>query len=275
MSSTDPYKPPGSDLEEKARENFELELQQPRKVSVMRGLQWYKEGFACFAKSPGTWLLITIIFVVLLVLVSLIPMPSQQFTLGNILDTFFLAGLMTGLYAIDKNGRFGVEYLFAAFKHPMRLQLLIVGIISLVIYGMVSYILLHDATLAFQDAMQPSGGGHQNNASMEETMQAAKTFYVAVFKTSLYTIPIMMLFWFTAPLIILHRVPAVAAMKLSFLGCFYNTPAFLVFILVGGLLGIFATLLLGLGWFVLIPVIVAAQYIAWRDIFTTYKSSST
>lgn len=273
--STDPYQPPGSDLEDKSRDEFNLTLQSPRKVPMLRGLQWYKEGFAYFAKSPGTWLLITIIFVVLLVLVSLIPMPSQQFTLGNILDTFFLAGLMTGLYAMDKTGRFSVEFLFAAFKHPMRMQLLIVGIISFVIYGMVSYMLLHDATLAFQSAMQPSGEGHQNNASIEETMQAAQTFYVAVFKTSLFTIPVMMLFWFTAPLIILHRVPAVAAMKLSFLGCFYNTPAFLVFILVGGLLAIFATIFLGLGWFVLLPVIVAAQYIGWRDIFTTYKSSST
>jgi uncharacterized membrane protein len=272
--STDPYKPPGSDLEDKTRENVDLAFQSPRNVGVMQGLQWYKEGFRYFAKSPGTWILITILFIVLLVLISLIPMPSQQFTLGNILDTFFLAGLMTGLYSLDKTGKFSVEYLFAAFKHPMRGQLLIVGLISFLMYGIVSYILLNDALVEFQQVTQQSTDGHPSQATIEETMQAAKTFYVAVFKTSLLTIPVMMLFWFTAPLIILHHVPAVAAMKLSFLGCFYNTPAFIVYILVGGLLAIFATLVLGLGWFVLLPVIVASQYAAWKDIFTPHKSSS-
>ena len=273
--STDPYKPPGSDLEDKTHEEVDLAFQPPRNVGVMRGLQWYKEGFRYFAKSPGTWILITILFILLLVLVSLIPMPSQQFTLGNILDSFFLAGLMSGLYALDKTGKFSVDYLFAAFKHPMRGQLLIVGLISFLMYGIVSYILLNDALVEFQQVTQQSTDGHPNQATIEETMQAAKTFYVAVFKTSLLTLPVMMLFWFTAPLIILHHVPAVQAMKLSFLGCFYNTPAFIVYILVGGLLAIFATLLLGLGWFVLLPVIVASQYVAWKDIFTPYKSSST
>ena len=60
--STDPYKPPGSDLEDKTRENVDLAFQSPRNVGVMQGLQWYKEGFRYFAKSPGTWILITILF---------------------------------------------------------------------------------------------------------------------------------------------------------------------------------------------------------------------
>ena len=271
MADTDPYKTPDSDLDTASLSDGDLSLQPPRNVGIARSLQWYKEGFQYFSRSPGTWLLIIVIFIVLIVLVSLIPMPNEQFTLGNIIDTFFLAGLMAGLYSLDKTGKFGVEYLFVAFKHPMRLQLLIVGLISFILYGIVSYVLVHDALLEFQAVMQQSGEGQPSQASVEEIMAATKTFYFAVLKMSLLSIPVMMLFWFTAPLIILHRVSALRAMKLSFLGCFYNTPAFIVYILVGGLLAIIATMMLGLGWFVLLPVIIASQFVAWKDIFTSSR----
>lgn len=273
MSDTDPYKTPDSNLDKKSSTDFDLGLQPPRNVGIARGFQWYKEGFQYFSRSPGTWLMITVVFIVLIVLVSLIPMPNEQFTLGNVVDTFLLAGLMTGLYSLDKTGKLGVEHLFAAFKHPMRTQLLIVGLISFVLYGIISYALVHDELLEFQAVMQQSGEGQPSQASIEEIMMATKTFYFAVFKMSLLSIPVMMLFWFTAPLIILHRVNALQAMKLSFLGCFYNTPAFIVYILLGVLLAIFATLLLGLGWFVLLPVVIASQFVAWKDIYTASRPS--
>ena len=263
----DPYITPGSELEDKRESSFDLQLQPPRSVPFTRGLYWYIEGFQFFIKSPGIWIATTIIFVILIVLVSLLPTPSEQFTLGNLLDTFLLGGLMLGMYSLDRSGRFGIDYLFAAFKHPQRMQLLVVGILSFLLYGLVSYFLLHDAMLEFKNATQPVDT-NSPPASLEDMLAASQVFYLAVFKTSLINIPVMALFWFTAPLIVLHRVNALTAMKLSFIGCFYNVPAFILFIVVGAVLALFATLLLGLGWFVLFPVIVATQYLGWKDIFT-------
>ncbi len=271
MNQNDPYKTPDSQLEDKQEYEIALQLQPPRSVNFLHGLRWYLEGFQFFIKSPGVWIAMTVLFVLMIVLVSLIPMPNEQFTLGNLLDTFLLGGLMLGMYTLDRSGRFGIEFLIAAFKHPMRMQLLIVACLSFVIYGMVSYFLLHDAMLTFKQVTQSPEGAPQ--VSVEEMLNASKIFYLAVFKTSLLSIPVMALFWFTAPLIVLHRVDALTAMKLSFLGCVYNVPAFIMYILVGAVLAVLATLLLGLGWFVLFPVIVASQYLAWKDIFTNATRS--
>jgi uncharacterized membrane protein len=59
----------------------------------------------------------------------------------------------------------------------------------------------------------------------------------------------------------------VAALKESFVGCLRNILPFLVYSIVVLVLGIVASIPLGLGWLVLGPVLIASVYTAYRDIF--------
>jgi uncharacterized membrane protein len=80
-------------------------------------------------------------------------------------------------------------------------------------------------------------------------------------------IPVVMAVWFAAPLIVFHERSAVEAMKESFTGCLKNILPFLLYGVIAMLLGILASLPVGLGWLVLGPVIAASVYTSYRDIY--------
>jgi len=81
------------------------------------------------------------------------------------------------------------------------------------------------------------------------------------------SIPIYMALWFAPSLVVLGGRAPVAALKESFVGCLRNILPFLVYSIVVVVLGIVASIPLGLGWLVLGPVLIASVYTAYRDIF--------
>ena len=81
------------------------------------------------------------------------------------------------------------------------------------------------------------------------------------------SIPLLMAYWFAPALVALNGYSAFEAMKTSFFACLKNILPFLVYGLVGMVLGVIAMIPLGLGWFVLAPVGIASMYSSYRDIF--------
>jgi uncharacterized membrane protein len=73
--------------------------------------------------------------------------------------------------------------------------------------------------------------------------------------------------WFAPALIVLHDVAPTAAFKASFYACLRNWIPFLVYSVVLLVLFLVAAIPAGLGFLVLIPVLVASVYTAYRDIF--------
>jgi uncharacterized membrane protein len=80
--------------------------------------------------------------------------------------------------------------------------------------------------------------------------------------------PLMAAYWFAPALAMLHDVPAVPAMKESFLACFRNFVPMLVYGLVMAALAIAAVIPLGLGFLVWVPVLLATTYTSYRSVFT-------
>jgi uncharacterized membrane protein len=66
---------------------------------------------------------------------------------------------------------------------------------------------------------------------------------------------------------VFHELGAVDAMKVSFSGCLRNIVPFILYGLVGLVLGIVASIPFGLGWLVLGPVAIASVYLGYRDIY--------
>ena len=56
-------------------------------------------------------------------------------------------------------------------------------------------------------------------------------------------------------------------MKASFAACLRNVPPFLVYGLLGVAFAVVASIPLGLGWLVLLPVYAATTYTSYKDIF--------
>jgi uncharacterized membrane protein len=59
----------------------------------------------------------------------------------------------------------------------------------------------------------------------------------------------------------------IEAIKESFMGCLKNILPFLVYSIVLVVLGVVASIPLGLGWLVLGPTLVGSVYASYRDIY--------
>ncbi|MBL8439647.1 MAG: hypothetical protein JNK96_00340, partial [Betaproteobacteria bacterium] len=84
---------------------------------------------------------------------------------------------------------------------------------------------------------------------------------------SIAMIPLIMAMWFAPALVYFNAMAPIAAMKASFAACVANWLPFLVFSIILTVLCFFATLPLGLGFLVLLPVFSGALYASYRDVF--------
>jgi uncharacterized membrane protein len=81
------------------------------------------------------------------------------------------------------------------------------------------------------------------------------------------SVPLYMATWFAPALIVLHDQAPGAALKASFFACLRNWIPFLVYGVVLFVLCLVAAIPAGLGYLVLIPVLIASVYTSYRDIF--------
>ena len=79
--------------------------------------------------------------------------------------------------------------------------------------------------------------------------------------------PLTMAMWFATALVLFDNQPAWQAFKISYRGCLANLMPFLVFGLIGMVLCVVAAMPLGLGLFLLLPVLFATGYTSYRDVF--------
>jgi uncharacterized membrane protein len=79
---------------------------------------------------------------------------------------------------------------------------------------------------------------------------------------------IAMAYWFAPALVVLDAEEPIAALKKSFMGCWINVLAFLVYGLIYIGLAIVASIPFGLGWFVLGPMIAGSCFAGWRQIYS-------
>ena len=96
---------------------------------------------------------------------------------------------------------------------------------------------------------------------------APATIVLAMLLFFALILPLVMSIWFAPALVALNDVPAVQAMKLSFIGCLKNFLPFLLYGIVLFLLGILAIIPIGLGLLLLVPTMICAQYVSYKEIF--------
>ena len=231
------------------------------------GLNWWTEGWRYFAAAPWMWIGLTIAFIVILILASIVPLIGS--IASTVLTPVLAAGLMAGCNAQDRGGELTFNHLFAGFGERL-MPLIIVGLLYLVGTAIIMVVVL--AIIVAFVGMSGlgslwSGDPMQVGWAMLATLGAGAFFAVLI--GTLFALPLMMAFWFAPPLVMLRNVEPVAAMKASFAACLVNIWPMFVYGLVGIVLMIVATIPFGLGWFVLCPVFATSIYASYKDIFGT------
>lgn len=233
-------------------------VQGGRGVAAGRGWDWIASGWELFKKQIGMWIALLILFIVVMAVIAVVPV------LGGIASTLltpvFSAGLFVAAKAVDEGRSLEFGQLFAGFREPF-VKLVLVGAIYL---GIALTIALVVGFATGVSILAIAAGTVPEIA----TVAAALTVVLAVLVMLALLLPVIMAIWFAPPLVAFHGRGAIEAMQESFLGCLKNIVPFLVYGVVFMVLGILASIPLGLGWLVLGPVLAASAYTSYKDIFT-------
>ncbi|MGH8121024.1 MAG: BPSS1780 family membrane protein [Gammaproteobacteria bacterium] len=231
-----------------------------RAVVIGRGTAWLTGGFGYFMQDALAWVGVTILLFVIPLALSFIPFLGN--VAAQILMPVFIAGLMLGCRAREQGGEFNVAHLFAGFSQQTS-QLIILGLlyIAAVIVLVILIVILTIIGMGTGFLESLSGG---DVAVLRDNFRFVSL--VLLITLGLY-VPVLMAFWFAPALVILRNAGAVDAIKLSFEGCLLNIVPFLLYGFIGLVLSIIALIPMGLGLLVLVPVIMASVYVAYRDIY--------
>lgn len=251
-----PYATPKSHVEDQAQAMEAGALREtPQSVGVGQGLAWISEGWRLFSISKGTWIGIFVVYCILLFISSLIPFAS------NVLNTVLLGGVMLGCRALDQGDELRIGHLFAGFSKNVG-SLLLLGVLMLV-FILLAAVVAGVFTIGGAAGIALLGKGDPSviaGAGATAIMLFALVWLALV-------LPISLAVWFAPALIVLHDVPVLQAMLLSFKGALRNIIPSLLYSIVLVVLILIAIIPLGLGLLVLGPVIFASVYAAYKDIF--------
>jgi uncharacterized membrane protein len=248
MTNTLPDTPPAPQAG-----NFRAE---GRTVAASRGWGWIVDAFALFRRQPGMWILILLLAGVLFAAIGFIPVLGS---LANaLLFPIFGAGLMLGCKAQDQGGTLELAHLFAGFKHRTG-DLVLVGV-----FNLVGWVLI-----AFAVAAVVGGGVFMGimRGGLPGAGISILSMLIALLLVTGLSVPLYMAIWFAPALIVLHDVAPIAALKASFYACLNNWIPFLIYSVVLLVLCVLAAIPAALGYLVLVPVLAASVYTAYRDIF--------
>lgn len=227
-----------------------------RAVGAGQGWTWIAEGFGLFRKAPGIWIALVVILFVILVVLAFIPLLGAVATF--LVVPVFVGGLLLGCQALQGGGELEIAHLFAGFKAHTG-NLIVLG--ALAIAGWIVVMLPVVVIVGTGAVVALLRGDAAGVAAMGGSV--VLTWLVAL----ALSIPIYMALWFAPALVVLRGLAPIEAIKESFLGCLKNILPFLVYSIVLMVLGIVASIPLGLGWLVLGPTLIASVYVSYRDVY--------
>ncbi|HWK54409.1 MAG TPA: BPSS1780 family membrane protein [Hyphomicrobiales bacterium] len=229
-----------------------LPVHLPHTAAARRGWDWIREGFTLFMRTPGVWVGITVVGLLIQIVLSAIPIVN---IVVNLLMPVWIGGLALGCHAQASGEPLRLNHLFAGFGPKLK-PLLLCGVIVIVLELLIFAVVL--GSTLWELALQGT-----NDVSPEFGVGLLLRLLIAL----ALIVPVYAASWFAPLLIMLSDLDVVSALKQSLAGCLKNITSLLVYGLVLIPLGILAALPFGLGMLVLAPVLVTSLYLSYREIF--------
>lgn len=259
----------------------ENKIIQYHRVNANHGSLWLMQGYKLVRSSIGPWFGIATLLIILLSMQGINTIAALLMPIG-------IGGLMLGCHQKSGNRLLKIGHLFAGIKSDGK-ELLVLSLIyalaSITIIIASRYILLLGGIDVA--AVLPENVAQMTNEQLFDWMRNKELSDLSpVFLNSLISlllmIPLIMAYWFAPALIVLKKMSAVNAMKLSFIVCRTNLRAFLVygllafsylilFMLLVSIVAVIipplAVIAIMLGVLAIIAISIASIYTAYVDIF--------
>ena len=241
------------------------------------GWGWILSGFAIFRRSPIVLGMLVLTYWFTVIFLNVLPF------VGALAASLVIPGLSVGLMQaarqVERGLPIGVQTLFGSMKENARTLLALGALYLCCTLGVLGLSTLLDGGDMFKFMMANS---RAERAAVEDADFIAPALFVMVMMT-----PVMMAYWFAPVLAAWHRLTLGRALFFSFVACWMNWRAFLVYgfglVLVGGvlpgvLLGVLLLIFPDAANFiaavvtmpmvlVIAPTIFASFYACYRDIF--------
>ncbi len=259
--ATDPYTAPKARVEDVPAAAAEGEfIADGQAVAAGHGWQWIVASWELFKRQPGTWILLVLVLLVLTFLVALIPIIGH--VAGNLLGPVFGGGILLGCRALDRGDALELGHLFAGFREQFG-KLALVGLLYLVALFVIVVVAALIGGIGVGAALRGFGGG----GDIARGAVGVSAVLLALLIGLALLVPVAMAMWFAPSLIVFNDYGVTDAFTASFNACLKNIVPFTIYGLIFIGLGIVASIPLGLGWLVLLPMLAASVYTSYRDIY--------
>lgn len=265
--SNNPYQPPQADVTPPplvTLNTYELAAQ-PRTLPIGAVFAWLSEGWRLYKKEWGVWLLISLTLLALSLgagmILGFIPVVSDL--IGGVLLVILTGGMYIGLQQSINGSKLTVGHLFAGFKQAL-VPLIIIGVISSLLSLATAW--LTGTLTPMPEPVMPDNADMSPEQAMEMAFSGINAS--AIFLQLLISSLIGLFLWFAIPLVTLHQVPVLDALKLSFNGALRNIIALIIYLIISFVLSIIGSIPLFLGLLVVMPWLFCSNYMAYRQIFT-------
>ena len=255
-----PYRPPSAyvaDAQTVGEGNF---LNEPRAVPAGNATAWIGAGWNMFKEQAGIWVLMTLVYGILYIIVSFIPFVSMLVSL--------IVPVMTGglMYACDRqrlDGTIEFGYLFSGFQQKTG-QLMLIGLFQLAIMIVGAIIMVVFVGASAGMAML---SGNESALASGLTAGSAVGMIVGV----LIFFVLMLLYTaaaYLAPaLVMLHDISAIEALKLGLNAFKKNVLGAILCSILLSILMMISAIPLFLGLLVTVPMMYGTAYATYRDLF--------
>lgn len=207
-----------------------------------------------FAGAPFTWMGIWLLFMLLLMVVTFIPLGQ------NLALPLMMGGIMLGCERWRQYRTVEMGDLFAGFQRhtgPLVIQGLLYTAGVFIIFVPAGILMLIGIIL----------GAAASNANEGAMLTMMLLIALGSLVMAALLLPLMAAIWFAPVLIVLHDIAPLEAMKQSFYACFKNWLPMTVYSLLFIVLSVVAAIPCGLGLLVVCPWMMLSVYSAYRDIF--------
>lgn len=247
------------------------------------GISWVKESLALFKSAPRRWLLLALAYIGIFIMLPSVPGLQVMAFVTILLWPVFIVFAAVLYRNADIGQQRALGDVWASIK-PKVPQLMLIGLACL-IYGTVMSMFLN-----------ADWEGMVKIAEQNTTMTEAQTTLIMqkmlplLFKLSLLMLPLLMATWFSPMLVALNNYQVVNAIKSSIAGCLQYVVAMtmawllltigIITVMLGlgillGVIGvlipavaqIFTPVLLFVGLLVATALMLAYQYVSYRDVF--------
>lgn len=232
-----------------------------QRVAPGAPFDWLRQGWTTFAVAPGPWLGLALLFLLLELLPLLVFGFAWGLPLSLAVFPLLAAGLLAGCRRASETGRPAFADLGAGLRAGRQ------GLLQLGGLHLALQLPLH--LLVFFLLRRGPGPGLGEADPLTPLLGWSVALGLAYSLLPLISLVLTSLFSLALPLVLFHRMAPLQALAVAGVAGLKNWLPCLVLGLLLSIMAFLATLFLGLGFLVLIPVWAGAMYAAYRDIFVS------